>query len=179
MSGWSIVRLRLPYLAVSSMFALIRLLPMSDIDKDIEILTLRHQLAWPESSRAASSLWPYGGLLQFRGLGLVLHRSHVNETVRRIQDIIESRMTERLSLAELAHLTRLQPTHGDPALRPGHRDDPIAVPAGAAPGTSRAPDRTGHDGGIRRPLGRLPRRPHAAATTSRLTCIWPWRRPSA
>ncbi|MEU1600576.1 hypothetical protein ABZ468_49570, partial [Streptomyces sp. NPDC005708] len=37
--------LRLPYLAVSSVFALIRLLPMSDVDKGIEILTLRHQLA--------------------------------------------------------------------------------------------------------------------------------------
>ncbi|MGW6137310.1 hypothetical protein ACWFRM_00170 [Streptomyces sp. NPDC055144] len=29
----------LPYLAMSSMFALIRLLPMSNMDKDIEILT--------------------------------------------------------------------------------------------------------------------------------------------
>ncbi|WP_211265779.1 hypothetical protein [Actinacidiphila oryziradicis] len=37
--------LRLPYLAVSSVFALIRLLPISDVDKDMEILTLRHQLA--------------------------------------------------------------------------------------------------------------------------------------
>lgn len=36
---------------------------------------------------------------------LLRHRSHVNETVHRVQDIIESRMTERLSLAELAHLT--------------------------------------------------------------------------
>jgi putative transposase len=39
------VLLRLPYLAVSSVFSLLRLLPMSDLDKDIEILTLRHQLA--------------------------------------------------------------------------------------------------------------------------------------
>jgi transposase len=39
------VLLRLPYLAVSSVFALIRLLPMSDVDKDMEMLTLRHQLA--------------------------------------------------------------------------------------------------------------------------------------
>ncbi|PWI11390.1 hypothetical protein DIZ27_04865 [Streptomyces sp. NWU339] len=37
--------LRLSYLAVSSVFAFMRLLPMSDVDKDIEILTLRHQLA--------------------------------------------------------------------------------------------------------------------------------------
>ena len=37
--------LRLPYLALTSVFAFIRLLPMSDADKDVEILTLRHQLA--------------------------------------------------------------------------------------------------------------------------------------
>lgn len=33
--------LRLPYLALSSVLTLMRLLPMSDTDKDIEILTLR------------------------------------------------------------------------------------------------------------------------------------------
>jgi putative transposase len=38
------VLLRLPYLALTSVFALIHLLPMSDTNKDIEILTLRHQL---------------------------------------------------------------------------------------------------------------------------------------
>ena len=37
--------LRLPYLALTSMFTVIRLLPMSETDKDVEILTLRHQLA--------------------------------------------------------------------------------------------------------------------------------------
>ncbi|MGW1092968.1 hypothetical protein ACWD4L_43945 [Streptomyces sp. NPDC002596] len=35
-SGCWIVLLRLPYLAVSSVFAFMRLLPMSDVDKDIE-----------------------------------------------------------------------------------------------------------------------------------------------
>ncbi|WP_240676873.1 hypothetical protein [Actinacidiphila soli] len=44
-SVWSLVLPRLPYLAVSNVFALIRLLPKNDVDKDIEILTLRHQLA--------------------------------------------------------------------------------------------------------------------------------------
>jgi putative transposase len=39
------VLLRLAYLTVTNTFALLRLLPMSDTDKDIEILTLRHQLA--------------------------------------------------------------------------------------------------------------------------------------
>jgi len=37
--------LRLPYLVLTGVFAAVRLLPMSDIDKDIEILALRHQLA--------------------------------------------------------------------------------------------------------------------------------------
>lgn len=36
--------LRLVYLAMTNPFALIRLLPMSDRDKDVEILALRHQL---------------------------------------------------------------------------------------------------------------------------------------
>jgi hypothetical protein len=39
------VLLRLPYLALSSVFTFIRLLPMSDREKDWEILALRHQLA--------------------------------------------------------------------------------------------------------------------------------------
>jgi putative transposase len=37
--------LRLPYLALTGVFALIRLLPTSSTDKDTEILVLRHQLA--------------------------------------------------------------------------------------------------------------------------------------
>lgn len=35
---------------------------------------------------------------------MLRHRSHVNETVHRIQDVIQSRLMERLSLAELARL---------------------------------------------------------------------------
>jgi hypothetical protein len=38
------VLLRLAYLAATNALALLRLLPMSDRDKDIEILALRHQL---------------------------------------------------------------------------------------------------------------------------------------
>lgn len=37
--------LRLAYLGVTNVFALLRLLPRSDHDKDTEILVLRHQLA--------------------------------------------------------------------------------------------------------------------------------------
>jgi putative transposase len=38
------VLLRLAYLGVTSVFALLRLLPSSDRDKDVEILVLRHQI---------------------------------------------------------------------------------------------------------------------------------------
>ena len=37
--------LRLAYLTVTNTFAVLRLLPMSDTDKDVEILALRHQIA--------------------------------------------------------------------------------------------------------------------------------------
>ncbi|POX48397.1 hypothetical protein [Streptomyces sp. Ru72] len=36
--------LRLAYLAITNAFAALRLLPMSDRDKDAEILALRHQI---------------------------------------------------------------------------------------------------------------------------------------
>jgi transposase len=39
------VLLRLAYLGVANVFALLRLLPRSDHDKDAEILVLRHQIA--------------------------------------------------------------------------------------------------------------------------------------
>lgn len=43
--------LRLAYLSVTNAFALLRLLPMSDRDKDMEILVLRHQIAILERER--------------------------------------------------------------------------------------------------------------------------------
>ncbi|TKA01216.1 hypothetical protein FCI23_40870 [Actinacidiphila oryziradicis] len=36
--------LRLAHLGVSNVFSMLRLLPMSDRDKDVEILALRHQI---------------------------------------------------------------------------------------------------------------------------------------
>jgi hypothetical protein len=39
-----LVLVRLAYLAVSNAFAALRLLPMGDREKDIEILSLRHQV---------------------------------------------------------------------------------------------------------------------------------------
>lgn len=42
--GWSAVLLRLAYLGVTNVFAMLRLLPASDRSKEIEILVLRHQV---------------------------------------------------------------------------------------------------------------------------------------
>jgi hypothetical protein len=42
------VLLRPAYLTVTNAFAMLRLVPMSDRDKDAEILTLRHQITVPE-----------------------------------------------------------------------------------------------------------------------------------
>jgi putative transposase len=39
------VLLRLSFLALTGMVTLLRLLPMSNTDKDVEILVLRHQFA--------------------------------------------------------------------------------------------------------------------------------------
>jgi hypothetical protein len=58
---------RLVYLAASNAFAALRLLPMGDRDKDIEILALRHQisvcsgnsgLAQLDSSPPIGRFWP-------------------------------------------------------------------------------------------------------------------------
>ena len=40
--------MRLAYLGITNALALLRLLPRSDRDKDVEILALRHQLAIPQ-----------------------------------------------------------------------------------------------------------------------------------
>ena len=51
--------LRLAYLGVTNVFALLRLLPLSSQEKDAEILALRHQLLvlqlWVPKTRAT---WP-------------------------------------------------------------------------------------------------------------------------
>jgi hypothetical protein len=50
------VLVRLAYLAVSNAFAVLRLLPMSDRDKDIEILALRHQIGVLQRQLGATRL---------------------------------------------------------------------------------------------------------------------------
>jgi putative transposase len=64
------VLLRLPYLALTSVFTFIRLLPMSDTDKDIEIMTLRHQLAILQRQTHKPRLTPADRAL----LAALLHR---------------------------------------------------------------------------------------------------------
>jgi len=59
------VLLRLTYLAVTNAFAVLRLLPMTDRDKDAEILALRHQLAVLQRQ-----LGPPPGQVRPRGPGL-------------------------------------------------------------------------------------------------------------
>jgi hypothetical protein len=54
------VLLRLPYLALTSVFTLVRILPMSDVDKSVEILTLRHQLTVNVRSTSPASPRPTG-----------------------------------------------------------------------------------------------------------------------
>ncbi|MFF1360991.1 integrase core domain-containing protein [Streptomyces sp. NPDC058297] len=75
--------MRLPYMALTSMFTLIRLLPMSDRDKDAEIMALRHQLAvlqrqidkpkltWPDRALLAALL-RHLPRMQLRGLHLIV-----------------------------------------------------------------------------------------------------------
>jgi putative transposase len=64
------VLLRLPYLALTSVFSFLRLLPMGDTDKDIEILTLRHQLAILQRQTGKPRLTPVDRAL----LAALLHR---------------------------------------------------------------------------------------------------------
>ncbi|MFG1708601.1 hypothetical protein ACFLIM_35915 [Nonomuraea sp. M3C6] len=47
--------LRLAYLTVTNTFAALRLLPMGDRDKDVEILALRHQITVPERQLGADT----------------------------------------------------------------------------------------------------------------------------
>jgi hypothetical protein len=52
------VLLRLSYLALTNVVAFVQLLPMSDVDKDVEILALRHQLAVLQRQQATRLVMP-------------------------------------------------------------------------------------------------------------------------
>ncbi|MEV6863787.1 hypothetical protein AB0M44_22610 [Streptosporangium subroseum] len=64
--------LRLAYLTMTNAFAVLRLLPMSDRDKDTEILALRHQIAVLERQLGKQKVRFTPGDLAF--LGALLHR---------------------------------------------------------------------------------------------------------
>ena len=64
--------LRLAYLSVTNAFALLRLLPMSDRDKDMEILALRHQITVLE--RQLGKTRPRFSLAGRAFLAALLHR---------------------------------------------------------------------------------------------------------
>jgi putative transposase len=66
------VLLRLAYLSVTSAFALLWLFPMSDRDKDVEILALRHQISVLERQLAKTRLRLCPGDRAF--LPALLHR---------------------------------------------------------------------------------------------------------
>jgi hypothetical protein len=64
------VLLRLSCLALTNVFAFVRLLPVSDVDKDVEILALRHQLAVLQRQIDKPRLAPADRAF----LGALLHR---------------------------------------------------------------------------------------------------------
>jgi transposase len=104
------VLLRLAYLGVSNAFALLRLLPMSNRDKDAEILALRHQLAvlqrqlGPRQMRFTASDRALLAALLHRLPSNVLQRLHLvvkPDTVLRWHRYLRARR----------HAERSRPTH--------------------------------------------------------------------
>jgi transcriptional regulator GlxA family with amidase domain len=77
----------------------------SGIDLALHLVATRHGPA--VAARIARTMVVYARRNgdEHQASVLLRHRSHVNETVHRIQDTIESRLAERLSLADLARLT--------------------------------------------------------------------------
>jgi putative transposase len=71
-AGWAAVLLRLAYLRVTNAFAVLRLLPMSNRDKDVEILALRHQITVLERQLGNQKVCVDAGDRAF--LAALLHR---------------------------------------------------------------------------------------------------------
>ena len=127
--------LRLPYLALTSVFTVIRLLPMSDTDKDIEILALRHQLAILQRQTGKPRLtWADRALL-----AALLHRLP-RPRLRRLQLIVspDTILRWHRDLIRRRHAARFRrkrpgrsadpPHHPDPRPAPGAREPQLGLP---------------------------------------------------
>jgi transposase len=80
------VLLRLAYLTITNTFAALRLLPMSDRDKDVEILVLRHQITVLERQLGADTRVRFAP--KDRALLAALLTSLPREVLRRLRLLI-------------------------------------------------------------------------------------------
>ncbi|MCC8251547.1 integrase [Saccharothrix luteola] len=92
--------LRLAYLGVTNAFALLRLLPMSDRDKDTEILALRHQMTILE--RQLGDARPRFSPADRAFLAALLHRLPV-QALRRLRLLVRPETVLRWHRDLLAH----------------------------------------------------------------------------
>ena len=92
--------LRLAHLGVTNAFALLRLLPVSDRDKDVEILALRHQIAVLE--RQLSKTRPRFSPGDRAFLAALLHRIPM-QTLRRFRLLVRPETVLRWHRDLLAH----------------------------------------------------------------------------
>lgn len=109
--------LSLAYLGVTNAFALLRLLPMSDQDKDVEILILRHQNAVLERQLGGQRVRFHAG---DRALLAALLQGLPRETLRRIRLLVRPDTVLRWhrDLIARRHATASRPKRGG---RPPHR----------------------------------------------------------
>lgn len=136
----------------------------SGIDLALHLLAVRHGPAL--AARVARDMVIYARRNghEPQASAMLRHRSHVDDTVHRIQDLIDDRLAQPLPLAYLAARAGCQRTHPHPAVQPRHvRADAPALPAGATAGTRPAPDRQRIDGGGRGPRSGFRGRPDATA----------------
>jgi hypothetical protein len=105
------VLLRLAYLGVTNAFAMLRLLPMSDRDKDIEILTLRHQIALLERQLSGQRVRFTAGDRAF--LAALLHHLP-RDVLRRIRLLVQPDTVLRWhrDLIARRHAARSSPKRG-------------------------------------------------------------------
>jgi hypothetical protein len=119
------VLLRLTYLSVTNAFALLRLLPMSDHDKDAEILVLRHQITAlqrqlaPDKVRFAAA---------DRAILAALPHRLPRRTLRKPRLLVQPETILRWHRDLLArrHTARSRPNH--PGLPPSERSIRALVP---------------------------------------------------